>query len=108
MRSPNDARYSDVAYDLAFSTTGPGTFIIATTAAAFFGINIVATSAGATIIVYDSTGTAAGNIVWQGVLAANANTESGRFSKVQCRRGLVLFSTLSTAASAVVYYGPKG
>lgn len=108
LRSHQDPSYSDQAYDICVSTTGPGTFILATTAAAFFGINVVATSAGAVIRIYDSISAASGNIVWQGTLAANASTESGRFSKVQARKGLVLFSTLSTGASAVVYYGPKG
>ena len=103
-----DPSYYDVSYDLAFSTTGPGTFVVSTTSADFFGINIVATSAGATIRVYDSTGAASGTILWQGVIGATISTESGRFSKVKAKKGIVLFSTLSTGASQVVYYGPKG
>lgn len=107
-KSYQDPSFYDVSYDLAFSTTGPGTFVISTTGAAFFGVNIVATSAGATVFVYDSTGAASGSILWQGVIGATVSTESGRFSKVQAKRGIVLFSTMSTGASQVIYFGPKG
>ena len=108
MRQQADARYTDVQFDVAFSTTGPGTFILATTGANYFGICVVASSAGATIRVYDSISAASGTILWQSVIGATVSTESGRYNKVVSKNGLVLFSTLSTGCSHTVYFGPKG
>ena len=100
--------YYDVGYALASATITNGTTIITTTAGAYHGLAILATSAGATIRLYDSLSAATGKILDIITIAANTSDRHDNFIPVQARVGIVAFVTLGTGMQGTVFFAPKG
>ena len=88
--------------------TGTSALIIATTQGAFHGMSIVNTSTAVCLVtVYDSTGSASGNIVGLISLNATTGTQWDLNTPTIARYGLVAVKS-NSAAQCTVFYGPKG
>jgi hypothetical protein len=99
--------FFDVPYSIASPTLTVGNTIIATTSCDYMGLAVIATSAGATVIIYDNASTALGNRLDVLTVSANVATNPTKSFIVKARKGIVA-SVTGTGASAVVFYGPKG
>lgn len=101
--------YFNVKYGKAsISITGTTAVIIATTQAAFHGMAILTTTGEAcTVFVYDSTGSASGNIVGMISLAQNTGTQWDLNTPTMGKIGLVAIKT-GTSSKVSIFYGPKG
>jgi hypothetical protein len=92
----------------SMALTGTSTLVIATTQGAFHGMSIVNTSTSPCVVtVYDSTGSASGNIVGLISLPATTGTQWDLNTPIIARYGLVAVKSVS-AAQATIFYGPKG
>lgn len=100
--------YFDIPYGVASVAATLGTTVVSTTGADYHGIALITTSAGATVKVFDSTGTVAGNILDMLLVGATVSTRSTFYSPVKAKKGIVVSMTLATGASGVVFYAPKG
>lgn len=105
----NAVGYFNVAYGKAsVSLTGTSKMIIATTQAAFHGMTIVTTTGEDCLVtVYDSTGSASGNIVGQLYIVAATGTQWDLNTPIIARNGLVAVKT-GTSSMSTIFYGPKG
>lgn len=100
--------YFDISYGNASASFTEGTLVIATTGAAYHGFAIQCTSAGATFKVYDSTGSAAGNLLDVAFFGATVSTAFIRVIPVQAKKGIVVNVTSGTGSIGTIFYGPKG
>lgn len=110
VRGGNDQpSYFNVKYGKSsISLTGTASLVIATTQAAFHGMAIITTTSEAcNVFVYDSTGSASGNIVGMITLASNTGTQWDLNTPTMAKYGIVAVKT-GTQSKATVFYGPKG
>lgn len=101
--------FFNVRYGKAsMSLTGTSSLIIATTQSAFHGMSIVTTSGEAcTVMIYDSTGSASGNLLGLISLPGNTGTQWDLNTPTMSRNGIVAVKT-GTSSKVTVFYGPKG
>ena len=102
------ADYFNVDYGLATVAITTGNVAIATTEAAYHGIQIVAgTTASATVTIYDSAGGASGSILEKLIVRAGDPRLNERYRPIMARKGIFVVAT-GTGMSGTVFYGPKG
>lgn len=106
--SKRDPSYFDIPYGRASANCTLGTTVITTTGANYWGCSILTTSAGATVRLYDSTGTTAGNFLHLISVAANTSAHFDFVSPVIARLGIVVNMVNATGAQATVVFTPKG
>lgn len=108
-RGGDQPSYFNVKYGKAsVSLTGTSAVIIATTQAAFHGMSIIcASTEPCTVFVYDSTGSASGNIVGMISLPSSTSTQYDLNTPTIAKFGLVAVKT-GTSSKASIFYGPKG
>lgn len=101
--------YFNVKYGKAsISLTGTAVLIIATTQSAFHGMAIITTNTeDCTVIVYDSTSSASGNIVGMLSLPSSTGTHYDLNTPTISKFGLVAVKT-GTSSKVTIFYGPKG
>lgn len=105
----NQPSYFNVKYGKSsIALTGTSSLVITTTQAAFHGMSIITTSGESCIVkVYDSTGSASGNLVGLMSLPSNTGTQWDLNTPTMARYGLVAIKT-GTASQVTIFYGPKG
>jgi len=107
-RDNYQADYFNVEYGLASAAITAGITVVATTEAAYHGIEIVAgDTAVAVITIYDNSGTAAGNIIERVNVTSADSILNERFRPVMARKGIYIVAT-GTGLSGTIFYGPKG
>ena len=100
--------YFNVDYGLASAAVTTGNVAIATTEAAYHGIEIVAgDTATAVIIIYDSMGGASGNILERVNVQAQDSKYLERKRPTMAKKGIYIVAT-GTGMSGTIFYGPKG
>ena len=98
----------DVEYGIASAYLTVGTTVVATTAANYHGITVIAGSTTtARVVIYDNASTASGNRVDMFLVGADSNKWIDRYIPVKASKGLVV-SITGTGAEGTVFYGPKG
>lgn len=108
MSDQTRASYYDVSYGIASVAITNGTVVISTTAANYHGYAIITTSAGATIRIYDSTGTAAGNLLDIALISATTGARVDRYIPLKAKIGIVANIVNGTGAAGTVFFAPKG
>ena len=100
--------YFDIRYPLASVNIANGGVSVATTMADYFGYKIIATSAGATIRVYDAVATTAGKLL--DIVSVASNTSSGNvlFTPIRARKGIYCMITNGTGCEGMIMFAPKG
>ena len=107
-RNNERADYFNVDYGLPTVAVTVGSVAIATTEAAYHGIEIVAgDTSKAVVTIYDSAGGASGRIIERINVQAQDSRLRERIRPVMARRGIYIVIT-GTGASGSVFYGPKG
>ena len=108
MRNNERADFFNVDYGLASIAVTTGVTIVATTEAAFHGIEIVAgDTARAVITIYDSAGGASGNIIERMNVTSADSVLNERYRPVMARKGIYIVAT-GEGMSGTIFYGPKG
>lgn len=98
----------DVPYGLASTALTAGSNIIATTAAYYHGITLVAgTTAQARVVIYDNASTTLGNLLDLFLVASNNNTWIDRYIPLQAKNGIVV-SITGVGAQGAIFFAPKG
>jgi len=108
-RGGESPSYFNVRYGKAsVALTGTTALIIATTQGAFHGMTILTTSGEAcTVIAYDSTSAASGNILGMLSLPGATSTQWDLNTPTMAKYGIVAVKT-GTLSKSTVFYGPKG
>ena len=103
------ADYFNVDYGAASAAiTTTGGVAIATTEAAYHGIEIVAGSTADVIItIYDSVGGASGNILARINVTSKESVTVEKIRPVMAKKGIYIVAT-GIGMGGTIFYGPKG
>ena len=102
-----DPSFFDVGYGVVTTPVTNGTVIITTTGADYHGVVLVTSATNATVRIYDSTGTTAGNLLDAFVVTTTSNYRTTLFTPTKAKKGIVI-SVTGAGASGSVYFAPKG
>jgi hypothetical protein len=101
-------QYFDVGYGVSsVALTTAGTIVVATTGGDYHGIRFIAGTSQVTILAYDNSSTATGNILEVTRVSPGGNSYNDRFNPVKAKLGIVV-SVSGTGGTGVVFYCPKG
>lgn len=99
--------FFDVSYAIPSPTLTAGVTVVATTAGNYLGMMVHATSAGATVIVYDHASTDTGRRLDILTVTADAKTRIDSSFMLRAKNGLTVNLT-GTGALATIFYSPLG
>ena len=107
MPKGEQADYFNVDYGVASAALTTGNVAITTTEAAYHGIEIVAGSTtAALVIIYDSLA-AGGNILERISVRAQDSRLNERYRPTLAKKGIYIVAT-GTGMNGTIFYGPKG
>ncbi len=108
-RNNQRPEYSDVQYGISsLALTTAGLIVVSTTAGAYHGISIVASTTNAIrIFVYDSPVNTTGNILDAILIQQGGDRQGEKTIPVIAKYGITLGVT-GTGGKGVVFFGPKG
>ena len=99
--------YFNLSYGIASAQISATSFAVATTQAAFIGMQIISATSPATVTVYDNTGTATGPILALMSIAVTSSTGSEKFLPIIAKKGIYVVAT-GTGVQGSIFYGPRG